>query len=112
MLLNPAWEKLLGYSINELLERPFIDFVHPEDRDKTIRVIKENLNNGKSVMQFENRYLTKYGKTIWLEWIAHSSLEDGKIFAIARNISERKHTEALISANERKFRIISEYVSE
>ena len=65
--LNPAWERTLGYSNQELLERPFIDFVHPDDREATIREA-QRLTEGGETISFENRYICKDGSIVWLLW--------------------------------------------
>src|ERR1039457_4974521 len=57
--LNPSWEKTLGYSNEELLSKPYVDFIHPDDKDKTFRVIQNNLKLGIPLLSFENRYRCK-----------------------------------------------------
>lgn len=56
--LNPAWERTLGFSIAELTSRPFIEFVHPDDRERTLRQNGE-VRNGGQALAFQNRYLTE-----------------------------------------------------
>ena len=75
--LNPAWEKVLGYTESELLSRPYIDFVHPEDRDAT-RVQAQRLVDGLPVTYFDNRYFHKEGSIRWLLW-ASTSLPDEQL---------------------------------
>jgi PAS domain S-box-containing protein len=58
--LNPAWERTLGWSREELYAEPWIDFVHPEDREKTLKA-EAQLSAGQTVLLFENRYRTKNG---------------------------------------------------
>ena len=55
-LVNPAWQRVLGYTAEELTSSPWLDFVHPDDRDATIRE-GENLSGGEKVIRFENRYV-------------------------------------------------------
>ncbi len=99
--LNPAWEETLGFTAQELLARPYVDFVHPEDRESTIAEAKK-LTTGLDTVSFENRYLCKDGLFRWLLWKA-TPLAGGKlIYAAARDISERKQMEgALEAARER-----------
>lgn len=58
--LNPAWTASLGWSVKELLERPFIQILHPNDLERTTEALKE-LMGGQSKLRFENRYLCKDG---------------------------------------------------
>jgi PAS domain S-box-containing protein len=90
--INPAWEKTLGYTEQELLSQPFLDFVHPDDREKTIRETASLVTGGES-LDFENRYRCKDGSYRWLLWSARSLLNEKLIFASARDLTERKGIE-------------------
>lgn len=87
--LNPAWEKVLGWTIEELQSRPFVEFVHPDDRAPTTAE-RQRLGVGFASMDFENRYLTRSGEYRWLSWRSVASLERGLIYAIARDVEEEK----------------------
>lgn len=89
--INLAWETTLGYKKEELLDRPFLDYVHPDDIQNTFSEL-EALNSGKKVFQFENRYRAANGDWVWLSWNAMPQ-DDGTIYAIARNISAQKANE-------------------
>ncbi|MDX1653072.1 MAG: histidine kinase dimerization/phosphoacceptor domain -containing protein [Brumimicrobium sp.] len=65
--ISPSWSKLLGYSKEELLSRPYLDFVHPDDREKTVEEA-ERLNQENMTFGFENRYITKSGRVVVLKW--------------------------------------------
>ncbi|HEY4323992.1 MAG TPA: PAS domain S-box protein [Mucilaginibacter sp.] len=93
--INPAMCELLGYSETELMSRPFAEFIHPEDVDKTGIELKM-IEGGKPSFYFENRYVTKTGKVIWLSWTATYAPHDGVIFAVAKNITEKKELEELL----------------
>lgn len=101
--LNPAWTTALGYSLEELREKPFIDFVHPEDRDATLKEAAK-LFAGEVSASFENRYLAKNGSYRWLSWSARMSPEDGVIFACARDITAHKE----LLADRDRFRTLAE----
>jgi PAS domain S-box-containing protein len=91
-LLNPAWERALGFSIQELMSRPFIEFVHPDDRERTLKQ-NRSVRAGGQALAFENRYLCKDGSYRWLLWNAASDSEHRIIYSVARDITERKRIE-------------------
>ncbi len=90
--LNVAWENTLGYSTAELKSCPFVDFVHEDDREKTIEAAGQ-LSEGDGVVEFENRYRKKDGSYVWLLWNAISDIDRGLIYATARDITQRKRYE-------------------
>jgi PAS domain S-box-containing protein len=94
--INPAFERVLGYSADELLERPFVDFVHPDDRDQTLTEVG-NLAKGLPTVDFENRYKAKDGSLLWLSWRATSMPGQGLIYAVARDITKLKHDQELLA---------------
>jgi len=87
--LNPAWTHKLGYSLEELKARPFIDFVHPDDIDATNQEVAK-VFGGEDVFHFENRYRRKDGSYCWMAWAGSVSPEDQLIFCCARDISSQK----------------------
>lgn len=87
--LNPAVVQLLGYSYEELYSRPINHFIHPEDQNLTSGH-REELKKANPLLNFENRYLTKSGKVVWLSWTSHPYPEDKIVFAIAKNITHKK----------------------
>jgi PAS domain S-box-containing protein len=90
--LNPAWERTLGYSPAEMMARPFIEFVHPEDRERTLRQ-NSQVRLGGSATAFENRYLHRDGSYRWLVWNSAPDPARGVIYAVARDITARKAAE-------------------
>ncbi len=92
--INPALCRLLKYTEAELFARPINTFVHPDDRALT-QAHRRNLYAGKSLRNYENRYLTKDGETVWLSWNSIPQKEQGLVYAIAKNItSHKEHEEA------------------
>ena len=90
--VNPAFERTLGYSSDELRSRPYVEFVHPDDRSPTLRVTDE-LAHGHDVVEFENRYLRKDGAIRWLQWSARPAPDQAVIYAAARDVTERRQLE-------------------
>jgi PAS domain S-box-containing protein len=93
--LNPSWETTLGFAIGELMARPFIEFVHPDDREATSAEAAK-LATGAETIAFENRYRCKDGSYRWLLWSATASAEEQLIYAVARDITDRKRSEDLM----------------
>ncbi|MBF0380444.1 MAG: PAS domain S-box protein [Magnetococcales bacterium] len=90
--INQQWEKLLGWSEEEFLQKPFLDFIHPDDKSITIEAAKKAFNKDGSVVNFQNRYLCKDGSFRWLDW--HSvPYQDGAVYAVARDVTEKKLNE-------------------
>lgn len=93
--LNPAWERTLGYNVEELKASPFIEFVHPDDRAATLAELQK-LATGASTISFENRYRDKDGHYRWFLWSATPFAQDQLIYASAHDITERKRSEEKI----------------
>lgn len=87
--VNPAFQRVLGYDREELLSCQFVEFVHPDDRDKTFREV-ESLAGGAVSVDFENRYRTRDGDYRWLAWRAAPMVDRGLIYAVARDITQQK----------------------
>ncbi len=95
--VNPAWRRTLGYTEAELVGHPFMDFVHPDDREATKRAAAR-LAEGKEIVYFENRYLHKDGTLRWMLWTSTPYLEQRVIYAAARDITERKAAEETLTS--------------
>ncbi|MES3018676.1 MAG: PAS domain S-box protein [Bacteroidota bacterium] len=93
--INPAACALLEYTEEELLSRPVVDFIHPDDQESTVQII-EGMTGSANTFYFENRYVSKSGKTIWLGWTSTPSPADGLVFAVAKDITEKKNLEELL----------------
>lgn len=109
--VNPAFTEVLGYSKEELLSRPFISFVHPDDILATDKEV-DNLNSGNNTINFINRYFTKDGNVVWLSWIARPIVEDGLYYCICRDISYEREIQNKIEESEKKYRGIFEGMKE
>lgn len=99
--VNPEWSKLLGYSPKELEGKRFFDFIHSDDIEVTNTAIKELSDMG-SVLNFTNRYITKQGDYRWIEW--RSFLDNNLVYAVARDITERRLAEEQIIENDRRLK--------
>jgi PAS domain S-box-containing protein len=93
--INPALSEMLGYTEEELLSKPFAELIHPDDRSITIQKT-ESLLNGKKSLLFENRYRAKSGRYLWISWTATPVNDEELVFAVGKNVTERKELEALL----------------
>jgi PAS domain S-box-containing protein len=96
--VNPAWQRLLGHTAEELCSRPFIEFVHPDDRELTIAETAR-LADACETIGFRNRYRAADGGYRWLEWSASSSPAEGVIHAIARDVTAQQEAEEQLADN-------------
>ncbi len=87
--VNPSWTRALGWSREELLSRPVADFMHPDDRERTL-LARAALARGIPLRDFENRYLCKDGSFRWLSWQSSIEPNASTVFAVARDITEQK----------------------
>ncbi|HET9983951.1 MAG TPA: PAS domain S-box protein [Longimicrobiales bacterium] len=90
--LSPSWERALGFTREELMSRPFIEFVHPDDRERTLRQNRE-VRAGGQALGFENRYLCKDGSFRWFLWNATPEPAGQVIYSVARDVTARKQME-------------------
>src|SRR6202171_2652766 len=90
--INSAWTQILGFTQEELLARPYLDFVHPEDRSATVAEAEE-LASGSTTVRFTNRYQNRDGSYRWLEWRAMPSMSTETIYAVARDVTREVELE-------------------
>jgi PAS domain S-box-containing protein len=101
--INPAVIEKLGYSEKELFANPIASFVYPEDRERT-SIWRTQMINGEALLNFENRYVTKKGKIIWLEWTSIYFPDKEIVFAIAKDVSKRKQIQIEVEEKYKKFK--------
>ena len=105
--LNPSWQKNLGLTEAELKSKPFVHFVHPDDRQATLDATAD-LASGKAVILFENRYRHKDGSYRWLQWNATSDPETGLIYAIAHDVTNRNEAAEQLRESEERYRTLAQ----
>src|SRR5216684_4492590 len=91
--LNPAWTQTLGFTQAELMARPYLDFVHPDDRPGTMAEA-EKLAHGATVIHFKNRYECRDGAYRWLAWAAMPAASEEMIYAVARDVTQEVEVES------------------
>ncbi|MCH7552830.1 MAG: PAS domain S-box protein, partial [Chloroflexi bacterium] len=112
---NPAFAKTLGFEEKELTAQNLLDLVHPDDVALTIAHMEE-LQAGGSLPPFENRVIAKDGSVRWLSWVTLSAMDEGLIYAAARDVTERKGWEEEVAQNNQILSAVSaaqtEFISE
>lgn len=103
--LNPAWERTLGIPLAELYAEPFLDFVHPDDREQT-SAEAARLASGAKTVEFVNRYRSADGTYRWLSWTAAPDTGGELIYAVARDITAQRHNEQELRTSEQRFRTL------
>jgi PAS domain S-box-containing protein len=88
--VNPAFERTLGYSRDELMARPFLHFVHPDDRHAA-RDRFVGLSGGRDAAHFEGRCIRRDGSVVWLEW--NVVADQGFLYGAARDVTERRRSQ-------------------
>ena len=96
--VNPAWEEALGYSAKTLCSVPYLEFIHPDDREATLAEA-QLLAGTHNTVRFRNRYRASDGEYRWLEWSA-ARAHDGLIHAVARDITAQIEAEQLLKIHE------------
>lgn len=95
--LNPSFERILGYSPEELMAKPILDFVHEDDREVTLAEM-EQLRSGSNTIDFQNRYYCKDGSLRWFEWSCPAPKPGSQLlYAIARDVTRQKEAEQAIT---------------
>ena len=92
-LVNPAWEATFGFTPEEMTSQPFIEFIHPDDIEPTNERYASQVEQGKDIVEFENRYRCKDGSYRWLLWNSKTVTDQQLIYAVARDITKAKRVE-------------------
>ncbi|MGH3764102.1 MAG: GAF domain-containing protein [Pseudonocardiaceae bacterium] len=108
-LANPAFARILGYTREELLARPFMDNVHPDDRESVGAVLAE-LAAGNDVVGFQCRQICADGSVRWLEWNTRTRPEECVVYGVARDITDRRVANDELSALRRVATLVAEGV--
>ncbi len=106
--INPSFIKILGYSEQELLNKSFLEFIHPDDVKSTREVVEKKLQTGITVQTFENRYRCKNGNYCWLNWNSYPVPEKGITYAIAHDVTELKKNEKELQEKNEEYEAINE----
>jgi PAS domain S-box-containing protein len=105
--VNPAWRDTLSYARDELIGRPFLEFVHPDDQAMT-REEFERVHEGRATLHFENRYRHRDGGWRWLSWSSSPDLARGLTYAVARDVTEPREVAEALRESEERYRTLVE----
>ena len=87
---NGAWEVVLGYRPDQLVGRPYLEYVHPADLERSVAQNQRHYEKGEPVEPFQNRYRHRDGSYRWLEWTSQTAPDGSVSFAVARDVTDRK----------------------
>jgi PAS domain S-box-containing protein len=105
--VNPAFERTLGYSRDELLSRPLFEFIYPDDVERS-RTALDALGRGEEVVHFENRIWHRDGALSWIEWNVRPAPEEGLVYAAARDVTDRRSAEDALQASRDELRVLAD----
>ena len=91
--VSEASRRIVGRTPDELVGRPFLDFVHPDDRERTVEEFRLQIAEGRTTFAFVNRYLHTDGGVRSIEWTSRYDADDGFVYAVARDVTERQQAE-------------------
>jgi putative two-component system response regulator len=98
--LNPAWKHVLGFELDALKRRPFLEFVHPDDVEASRAAVESQAGSGEHLFNFQNRYRCADGSYRWLEWTSRPDVEAGLMYGVARDVTERKKAEEILARHQ------------
>ena len=104
--VNPSWEEALGFTSQELMAKPYTEFIHPDDREDTVAEASRIQAPGPTCIAFENRYICKDGSYRWLSWNAVSVPDQKLTYAVARDITRRRQVEEALRKSEEHLRLL------
>lgn len=108
--VNPAWQRTLGWTVEELSSQPWLEFVHPADHQASIESAQQ-LRTGRPIVAFENRYRAKDGSYRWLSWNSFPLPDENLIFGVVRDITTQKQTAEEILRRNRELILLNRVIA-
>lgn len=102
--VNPGWTTLLGYEAEELIGKSFMQFIHPDDKESTLKEASR-LAGGVQSLSFQNRYRCKDGSYRILSWTGTADEESRLFYAIAQDVTEQVRAQQKLKESEERFRM-------
>jgi PAS domain S-box-containing protein len=110
--VNPAWERLSGWTPEDLMSKPYAEFIHPDDRERTLAEAARLAEHGAATSDFELRFVTRDRGLKWILFSAQGIPEEQVIYAVGKDITGRKAEEANLEQSEQRFRAVTESVTD
>ena len=108
--INPAFSKTLGWSEQEITNSSFLDFIHIDDQEETLKILSK-LKDDQPVHNFTNRSITKSKDIKWIEWTSYPDIESHLVYTIGRDVTEYVERKKLLIKSELKFRKVFENIT-
>ncbi|HJY04678.1 MAG TPA: PAS domain S-box protein, partial [Bryobacteraceae bacterium] len=105
--VNPAWETTLGYTLEEVLKTPMLEFIHPDDLERTVDEIAKQSREYRT-KHFVNRYRCKNGSYRIFDWRTTFNRDDSTRFGIAKDITDQRLSEESLRESEERFRTMAD----
>lgn len=106
--VNPAWTKTLGWTQEQMTGRPYVDFVHPDDKPATLAEAQRLYSGNYESVQFENRYQCRDGSYRWLAWYATRDPAADELIGAARDVTDEKARAEALRVSEERLRLFME----
>lgn len=106
--VNPSVTRILGYSEKEFTAGSIYDFIHPDDVEGTVSIVRNELRQGTPILKYNNRFICKDGQTRWLSWMSYPEPETGMTFALARDMTEELAISRALEESEQRLRSVVE----
>jgi len=108
--VNPSWERILGWTEAELLARPYLEIIHPQDRERTAAEALRLARERAAVSDFEIRVSHRDGSHRWIAFSAAPDAHEELLFVVGRDVSDHKHADAALRDSELRLRSVTDAV--
>ena len=109
--VNPAFTRILGWTESQLLARPCLEIVHPEELERSREALAD-LAEGTPLTQFECRVRCRNGSYRWIAWEVWSDLAEGLMYGTGRDVSDRKRIEKNLQESEARYQALFNNMTE
>jgi len=108
--VNPSWERTLGWTEAELLDRPYLEVIHPDDRERTTTETRRMAQERTAVTDLEVRLTHRDGSHRWIAFSAAADAHEELLYVVGRDVTGYKHADAALRDSELRLRSVTEAV--